>query len=375
MKSSSPPEKVLLVLPEAFKCSGGIQMFNRALCMAAGNWAKSQGASASVLVLNDDATPDVRYVNGGFASFVGARHSKVRFVRHFLRQIFTTKYTWIIFGHVSLSPLALIVSAFRPAARLGVIAHGVEVWHPLSRLQRKALQRSDFILAVSEYTKSELIKHNGLGEGKISIFPNTLDPHWEKTPINTNFDSKYPVLLSVSRMNKEDRYKGIDDVIRSLATVVRECGPVSYNVVGHGDDVPRLQALAAGLGVSRYVNFMGELPDSELREQYQQCSLFAMPSRKEGFGIVFLEAMAYGKPVVGGAHGGTPSVVKDGETGLLVENSDVPGIAQAIIHLLNDVETRVQFGKAGHERLLNRFTFDQFERNFRGVVETLQVRN
>jgi glycosyltransferase involved in cell wall biosynthesis len=116
---------------------------------------------------------------------------------------------------------------------------------------------------------------------------------------------------------------------------------------------------------------MGELPDSELREQYRQCSLFAMPSRKEGFGIVFLEAMAYGKPVVAGAHGGTPSVVKDGETGLLVENSDVRGIARAIIRLLNDQGTREKFGKAGHDRLLNHFTFDQFERNFRAVVESV----
>jgi len=346
-------------------------MFNRALCMAAGNWAESRGGSASVLVLNDDGEPDTRYVNGGFASYVGAGHSKRRFVSHFLRQVLTTKYTWIVFGHVSLSPLALMMRAFNRATRIGVIAHGVEVWHPLSRLQRKALQRSDFILAVSEYTKREVIKHNGVEENKISIFPNTLDPYWEKTPGTTNINSEYPVLLSVSRMNKEDRYKGIDDVIRALPTIVRESGPVTYRVVGNGDDVPRLQALAAGLGVSRYVDFVGELPDSELREQYRQCSIFAMPSRKEGFGIVFLEAMSYGKAVVGGSHGGTPSVVKDGETGLLVENSDVPGIAQAIVHLLNNEETRLQFGKAGHERLLSKFTFDQFEKNFRTVLESV----
>jgi glycosyltransferase involved in cell wall biosynthesis len=172
-------------------------------------------------------------------------------------------------------------------------------------------------------------------------------------------------------MEKEDRYKCIDNVIRSLPAIVREAGPVDYRVVGRGDDVPRLKALAAGLGMSRYVNFMGGVSDAELRVQYQNCSLFVMPSRKEGFGIVFLEAMAYGKPVVGGAHGGTPSVVKDGETGLLVDSSDVAGIAQAITRLLSDKKMREEFGRAGHQRLLDKFTFDKFEYNLQEVFRSL----
>src|SRR5205823_13333779 len=104
-------------------------------------------------------------------------------------------------------------------------------------------------------------------------------------------------------------------------------------------------------GVARYVHFMGGVSEAELRGLYKRCSLFVMPSRKEGFGIVFLEAMAYGKPVVGGAHGGTPSVVRDGETGLLVESSDVAGIADSIILLLGNEEMRKTFGLAGHKRL------------------------
>jgi phosphatidyl-myo-inositol dimannoside synthase len=152
---------------------------------------------------------------------------------------------------------------------------------------------------------------------------------------------------------------------------VQEVGPVEYRVIGGGDDVPRLRALAAGLGVSRYVNFMGGVSDAELRDQYKHCSLFVMPSKKEGFGIVFLEAMAYGKPVVGGAHGGTPSVVKDGETGLLVDNSDVEDITRSITRLLSDKEMREKFGRAGRQRLLDEFTFEKFERNLKEVFRSL----
>jgi glycosyltransferase involved in cell wall biosynthesis len=227
------------------------------------------------------------------------------------------------------------------------------------------------VLAISDYTRDELIKHNAVSAEKIRIFPCTLDPHWKMGPCVTNKECKSLVILSVTRMSKEDRYKGIDNVIRSMPDVVCEVGAVEYRIVGQGDDVPRLRALAAGLGVERYVNFMGGVSDEELREQYRQCSLFVMPSRKEGFGIVFLEAMAYGKPVVGGSHGGTPSVVVDGETGLLVDNSDVAGIARSITKLLRDEEMCQTFGHAGRQRLLDKFTFEEFERNLKEVFCSL----
>jgi phosphatidyl-myo-inositol dimannoside synthase len=363
--------KLLLVLPETFNCAGGIQMFCRALCLAAGNWAQTNEAIVDALVLNDNSVPDELYVNSGFSSYNGAGKSKSKFIGNYLRRVITIKYDWIIFGHVSLSPLSLLTKRWNPTVKIGVVAHGVEVWQPLLKTQRLALHYVDLILAVSDYTKDEVIKHNGIPSEKIRIFHNTLDPHWKSFPPVTNLECTPPLILSVTRMNKEDRYKGIDTVIRSLPTVVQEVGPVEFRVVGQGDDIPRLQALATGLGVARYVNFMGGLPDAELREQYSCCSLFIMPSKKEGFGIVFLEAMAYAKPVIGGAHGGTPSVIKDGETGLLVDNADVVGIADSITRLLSDEDLRNKFGLAGQQRLLNEFTFERFESNLKDVLQSL----
>jgi glycosyltransferase involved in cell wall biosynthesis len=129
-----------------------------------------------------------------------------------------------------------------------------------------------------------------------------------------------------------------------------------------------LRALAAKVGVSSYVKFIGGVTDAELRDEYRRCSLFVMPSNKEGFGIVFLEAMAYGKPIVGAAEGGTPSVVKNGETGLLVDYADVAGIANSITRLLGDDTLRESYGRAGHRRLLNEFTFDRFEHNLEQLL-------
>jgi glycosyltransferase involved in cell wall biosynthesis len=362
-RSNSSSTKALLILPEAFNCAGGIQMFCRALCLATGRWAQSNGTTVSALVLNDQVAPDARYVNEGFSSYVGTGKSKVQFIRYFLRYLLTHKYDWIIFGHVSLSPLSLLTRLLNSEVKIGVVTYGIEVWRPLSMPQRRALRQADLVLAISDYTKAELIKHSAIPEEKIKIFPCTLDPYWKVISSVTSLECTPPVLLSVTRMNKEDRYKGIDSVIKSIPTIVSKAGPVEYRVIGQGDDVPRLRALAAGLGVARYVKFMGGVSDVELREQYQRCSLFVMPSKKEGFGIVFLEAMAYGKPVVGGAHGGTPSVVKAGETGLLIDGSDIAAIADSITQLLHDKAMRERLGQAGRQRLLDKFTFDKFEHN------------
>lgn len=348
-------------------------MFCRALCLAAGGWAKENGAQVDAVVLNDGAAPDARYVNGGFSSYVGAGKSKARFIRHFTGRVLAARYDWIVFGHVSLSPLALLAKRLNRNAKTIIITYGIEVWRPVTKAQRQALLQADAVLAISDFTKDELVRHNGVPADKIRIFPCALDPNWDAAGAEPASRRKggASVILSVARMSKEDRYKGIDSVIKSLPAVVSEVGRVEYRVAGQGDDVPRLRALAAGLGVERYVNFMGRVADAELREQYRQCSLFVMPSRKEGFGIVFLEAMAYGKPVVGGAHGGTPSVVKDGETGVLVDSFDVPGIARSITTLLRDGETSERFGRAGRRRLVDEFTFDKFERNFREVIRSL----
>jgi phosphatidyl-myo-inositol dimannoside synthase len=364
-------KRVLLVLPEAFARAGGIQMFCRALCLATSKWAQNNSISVTALVLNDGNVPDERYVNGGFAHYIGARRSKIKFVGHFLSKIISYKYDWLILGHVSLSPLALLAKLFTPKIKTGIVAYGIEVWRPLSTIQRQALRQVDVFLSISDYTKAELIKNSAVLPEKIRILPCALDPHWQLSPQIKKRESTPPVVLSVTRLTKEDRYKGIDNVIRCLPAIVRIAGPIDYRIVGEGDDVPRLRALAAGLGVGRYITFMGRLDDTELREQYRRCSLFVLPSREEGFGIVFLEAMAYGKPVVGGAHGGTPSVVKDGETGLLVDSADVTGIAQSITRLLGDAELRERFGRAGHQRLLDEFTFERFERNLHEVFQSL----
>lgn len=365
--------RILLVLPEAFGFSGGIQMFCRALCFAAGRWAQRNGASLRAVVLNDGVPPDARYVNGGFSRYTRAGRSKRRFIGSYFSEALTFRPDLIVAGHVSLAPLTLFPKIVGMKAKSCVVTYGEDVWKDLSLLERKSLRRADSVLAISEYTRDELSRRNGLPRDRIRILPCSLDPFWkadDAPPTPRPPASRPPVVLTVCRLGKNDRYKGVDSVVRALPRVVREAGAVDYRVVGQGDDIPRLRALAEECGVSQYVTLAGPASDEALRAHYRDCDLFIMPSEKEGFGIVFLEAMAYAKPVIGGAHGGTPSVIKDGESGLLVNRADIDQISSAVLQLLGDVGRREELGRAGHRRLMERFTFERFEENLAAVFRS-----
>jgi phosphatidylinositol alpha-1,6-mannosyltransferase len=367
---TSSNKRILLLLPEAFEGAGGIQMFCRSLCLAAGRWAQKNSGSVGAIVLNDHVAPDSRYVDGEFRSFTRAGGSKFKFVSSYLAQVATCKPDLIVVGHVGLSPLALLALPLNHPAKVCVIAYGIEVWRSLTLAQKSALRRADRVLAISEYTRSELLKRNRLDPDDVTLLPCPLDPYWSVEAAPASPPSTPPMLLTVGRLMRDEAYKGVDSVIQSLPAVVREFGPVDYRVVGDGDDVARLKELAHRLGVSQFVTFAGRVAEGELRGLYRNCSLFVMPSEKEGFGIVFLEAMAFAKPVIGGAHAGTPSVIDDERTGKLVSRLDIKGLSEAILRILNDDDLRSRFGRAGREKLLSMFTFRNFETNFHAFLDS-----
>jgi len=152
----------------------------------------------------------------------------------------------------------------------------------------------------------------------------------------------------------------VDTVIRALPLVMQAVPDARYVVVGDGDDRPRLEALAKDLGVEGHVAFLGHLSEAELQERYRKADVFAMPSRQEGFGIVYLEAMSYGKPVLAAACGGATDIVSDGQTGFLVPYGDTKFIADKLIRLLTDAGLRAQMGRSGKARVEAKYTFKAF---------------
>jgi glycosyltransferase involved in cell wall biosynthesis len=166
--------------------------------------------------------------------------------------------------------------------------------------------------------------------------------------------------LTVSRLSRGDWAKGVDEVISALPAIRSTVPKVQYTVVGDGDDVSRLRGEARRHGVEDLVRFVGSVSDAELHGYLARSDVFVMPSRQEGFGIVFLEAMAYGKPVVARAHGGAPEVVLDGTTGILIRGEGPRHLVAALTTLLGRPSMRAAMGAAASHRVRSLFSYERF---------------
>jgi glycosyltransferase involved in cell wall biosynthesis len=141
--------------------------------------------------------------------------------------------------------------------------------------------------------------------------------------------------------------------------------------IGEGTDLPRLERLVRQEGVSAHVHFLRQMQPEELSVAYGACELFALPSRGEGFGLVFLEAMSHGKPVIGGAHGGTPEIIEEGISGYLVQHGDVAQLTERLHHLLSDESCRRRMGEQAFERVRSNFTYPRFSAELTGLLESV----
>ncbi|HSC77772.1 MAG TPA: glycosyltransferase family 4 protein [Candidatus Acidoferrales bacterium] len=357
--------RLVVALPAVFSTDWGIAMFNRALLLALSEYCQRHGAEASVLALNDSTSQlDPRYVTSPAVRFRGFERRKASFVLAFLQE------TWsganlVILGHVNLLPMAL---ALRRSVPYWLIAHGDEAWVRLPALSRRALRRAQAVLAVSDYTRKRLAAENGLSGEGWQVFPNTLDPFFRRVAADP---TGRPTLLSVSRLKATEREsKGVAQALEALPELRRRFPDLQYVMVGDGDDRPWLEKRAQHLGVAGGVLFTGHVAQDELMRRYAACDVFVLPSNQEGFGIVFLEAMAHGKPVVAARAGGTPEVVADGETGLLVEPGNRAALVVALSELLAHPERGRQLGEAGRRRLEANFTFELFRRRLIRLLET-----
>lgn len=345
-------------------------MYGRLLCRAASDYAATVGGSATALILNDrPADLDDRYYRPNDV-VVGFARSKSKFIASALRAAIRTRPDLIIVGHVNFAPLGMPISTLCPRAQTWYLTYGIDFWRRLSAVHRRALARASRIVAISDYTKRKGATVNGLGDKRIDLLPCAIDPFWpgldEASKVRARSD--HPVLLSVARLARAEKYKGIDDVIRSLVHVKRAIPDVRYVVVGEGDDGDRLAATASAEGVSGLVQFRGRLSPTDLYQAYREADVFALPSAKEGFGIVYLEAAAFCKPSIAARSGGSPEVVLDRSTGVLVDFGDVNGIAASAIELLRNTALRETLGMRARQRLLADFTFSSFYRRFATLV-------
>jgi glycosyltransferase involved in cell wall biosynthesis len=221
------------------------------------------------------------------------------------------------------------------------IAHGVEAWNLRSDRVRRAVCAADRIISVSHYTADRLVAEQGVPAGRVSILPNTFDPElFRPGPKPAQLLQRYRlspnarVIMTVARLHYDERYKGYAQIIKALPTIRHYVPDVHYLVIGSGNDRQRIERLIDQHRLRDHVTLAGFVPDAELPDHYRLCDVFAMPSKKEGFGIVYLEALSCGKPVLAGNRDGALDALCGGELGVLVDPDDPQAIGGALIEML-----------------------------------------
>lgn len=279
-----------------------------------------------------------------------------------LRLALTRRYTAIHAGRALPEGLVALVVGRLTGHSVLVYVHGEELtsWGNgmKYRVMRFVLRHSDRLIANSRYTRETLCRMD-IPPARIALinpgvalerFQPGLD--WQSLRTAHPWLGRRPCLLSVGRLS---RRKGFDMSVRAVAWLRAAGTEVDYVIVGKGEDDHYLQELARELGVSDRVHLLGAVSEVDLPRWYNACELFLMPNREitgdtEGFGMVFLEAAACGKPAIAGRAGGTEDAVLDGETGLRVDAREERELAAAVAGLLEDSERRQALGDAALAR-------------------------
>ena len=299
-----------------------------------------------------------------------ALRTRVHFFARLARLQSLRQVNWLLFTHVGIARAQLRVPKQfrRPYA---VMLHGIEAWSAtLDADRRSVLREARVRIAISPHTARRVTAaHPDLPPIEtclLALLPDEEQP--DRVPADVRVDYGPHAVVIVGRMSATERYKGHDQLLLAWARVIADVPDASLVIVGRGDDVARLRAKAAALGLGRSVNFPGFLPDAALRAVMRHAAVFAMPSRGEGFGLVYLQAMRAGIPCLGSRDDAASDVIIDGETGLLVPRQDPEAITGALIRLLTDDGMRHRMGDAGRRRFENTFTYPRFRARLAGIL-------
>ncbi|MCL5263728.1 MAG: glycosyltransferase family 4 protein [Chloroflexi bacterium] len=365
--------RVLFVALGIYTRIGGMERFNQRVVRCLAEITRSAASDVQVISLWDSPRDKPRAP--AMVSFTPASSSKVRTAASFARTVHSMQPDVILYGHVLLTPIGAIARALSPRSHNLLFTYGIEAWGESYRkipvYERWAIRSAiDHVVSISVFTENKMAAAYGLPSDRFRLLPCAIDIEPQHNPLSspTKSTSDEFQLLTVARLAPADRYKGCDMVIRALPKVLSVFPTAHYNIVGEGPLKEELHALAKELGVIDHVHLLGYLDDDQLESVYERSHLFVMPSSKEGFGIVFLEAWKHGLPVISGNVDASPEVIAHGVNGLTVNPYSVDEIGEAIITLLGDRDEAVEMGQEGYQTVLQRYTHDHFRQTLAKIL-------
>jgi phosphatidyl-myo-inositol dimannoside synthase len=360
--------KGLALVTDAYGGQGGIAQAARDLIGA----LASQECICSIRVLPRQSN---KQVDGIPPKVFQAKPSvdRMLYAARAILEAVRSRPDFIFCNHLYMAPLAALAARLC-GSRLLIQLHGIEIWEPPTTVRRAALEAADLVVCVSRDTRARALTHCDLTPERAVVINNTFDPQFkpgdraearEKFGLGDEF-----VLLIVGRLASSERYKGHDKIIEAMPQLVGAHGrEVVFLVAGTGDDLVPLEALAASKGVSHRVRFLGHVPWANLPDLYRSADLFVLPSSGEGFGIVFLEAMASGTPAIGLAVGGARDALGDSELGYCV---NAHAFANALHQAINTSKINP---RDMHEDIVRRFGKSVFQSNIKNITERIMENN
>lgn len=359
--------RLLVLLTDAFGGRGGIAKFNRDLLTTLCAHPATDEVVALPRLMPEEPGPLPERLTYGAEAVDG----QATYVRATLRRLRSGRFDGVVCGHLNLLPLAALAARWTRAPLL-LVVHGIEAWAPPPRgpmgwLTRRALRHVGAFAAVSDTTRRRFAAWTGLDPALGVVVPNCIDADaFGEGDRRADLLARYglagkTVLMTLGRLSAAERYKGFDEVMEALPALTEDVPDLAYLICGDGDDRPRLEQKAADLGVADRVVFAGYVPEDEKADHYRLADAFVMPGRGEGFGIVYLEALACGVPVVASRLDASHEAVRGGLLGEVVDPRDPADLRRGIVRALAS-DPGVPAG-------LSYFSFEQFQARWHRLVD------
>ena len=363
--------KVLFLTLRTFSFTGGIEKVCRTLARV----LFDLNIEAKVYSLYD-SNSDRNSKYSPKHQFTGYAGNRVIFV---IKSVFQgVRSEIVILSHINLLLVALIIKTISPKTRIILYAHGIEVWRSISSWKRNFLTKKCELWAVSNFTSNKLQKIHNIDLNKITVIPNCLDPfleipnHFEK-PVELltryNLTINQPLIFTLTRLSSNELYKGYERIIEALPELIKIYPTLHYLLSGKADSKERvrLQDLITKLNLQQHITLTGFLDEDELSAHFLLSDIFILPSHKEGFGIVFIEAAACGCKVIGGNQDGSMDALLNGKLGTLVQPEEKESILIAICKNL-EMPRSEKASKAVQNLCLEYFNYEQYFQKVQGML-------
>ncbi len=367
---------VLFLTLKVFSATGGIEKVCRIAGKAMYENCTRYNKRLKIFSMHDDQKDAGDNLYFPTEIFSGFNVNKLHFMQKAVSQGCKSKV--VILSHINLLPAAWIIKKIRPSVKVVLIAHGIEVWSPINRFKKKMLSCCDEIVSVSEYTRDKVINVHGVDPKKCSVLNNCLDP-FLPLPKNVSvipalkekygFTEADKILFTLSRLSAKERYKGYDKVMQAMVPIMP--ANVKYLIAGSYDAAEKkyIDELIREMQLEERVVLAGFIPDEEVATHFAMSDCYVMPSIKEGFGIVFIEAMYYGLPVIAGNADGSVDALLNGQLGILVNPGSVEEIRNAIKQVL---QSRKKY-EPDQQLLTEHFSYDSYKLKLNNLLTHLQA--